>query len=181
MLRIALDMDEVVADVMPKFLDLFEQYNGRKPSPEELAGRKIYELPGGKQVRQHIYDKGFFLDLPLIPGAKEGVLELSQHYEIFFVTAAQEFRNSLEDKYDWLLQHFPFVDWRHFVFCGDKSVIQTDYLLDDHAFNLRTFSGKGLLFMAYHKLNETDFTRLNNWSEVLSFFENERAVKSASF
>ena len=174
MKRIAIDMDEVVADVLPKFLNLFEQINGRRPAEEEHRGKKLYQLPGGENLREALYHKGFFADLSLLQGAQEGVNTLlSQGYEIFFVTAAQEFRNSLEDKYDWLLQHFPAISWKNFVFCGDKSIIQADYLIDDHAFNLRTFSGKGLLFTAPHNIHETEFTRVNDWGEVLAFFAQE--------
>lgn len=181
MKRIAVDMDEVVADVLPKFLTLFEQINGRRPSEEEYNGKKLYALPGGEHLREALFHKGFFADLDLIPGAQEGIQSLlDDGYEIFFVTAAQEFRNSLEDKYDWLLQFFPNVPWRNFVFCGDKSIIGTDYLIDDHAFNLRTFSGKGLLFTAPHNLSETEFTRVNNWSEVLAFFEQEKLSHAAN-
>lgn len=180
MKRIAVDMDEVVADVLPKFLTLFEQINGRRLSEEEYTGRKIYTIPGGENLREMLFEKGFFADLPLISGAQEGIQSLlNDGYEIFFVTAAQEFRNSLEDKYDWLLQYFPNISWRNFVFCGDKSIIGTDYLIDDHAFNLRTFKGKGLLFTAPHNVDETEFTRVNNWAEVLTFFEHEKTAHAA--
>jgi 5'(3')-deoxyribonucleotidase len=169
-----------VADILPKFLTLFEQTNGRRPAEEEHRGRKLYHLPGGENLRQALYQKGFFADLPLMPGAEEGIQSLlTQGYEIFFVTAAQEFRNSLEDKYDWLLRHFPSITWKNFVFCGDKSIIRADYLIDDHAFNLRTFSGKGLLFSAPHNHNETEFTRVDNWQEVLTFFDQEKQANGA--
>lgn len=175
MKRIAVDMDEVVADVLPKFLSLFEQINGRRPPEEEYLGKKLYSLPGGENLREALFQKGFFADLALMPGAQEGIQTLlDDGYEIFFVTAAQEFRNSLEDKYDWLLEFFPNIPWRNFVFCGDKSIICADYLIDDHAFNLRTFRGKGLLFSAPHNLHETEFTRVNDWAEVLAFFEQEK-------
>ena len=152
--------------------------DGLLQRPEHL---EFHALPGGEHLREALFHKGFFADLDLIPGAQEGIQSLlDDGYEIFFVTAAQEFRNSLEDKYDWLLQYFPNVPWRNFVFCGDKSIIGTDYLIDDHAFNLRTFSGKGLLFTAPHNLSETEFTRVNNWSEVLAFFEQEKLSHAAN-
>lgn len=181
MKRIAVDMDEVVADVLPKFLTLFETINGHRPVEEDYRGKKLYQLPGGENLREALYHKGFFADLPLMPGAQEGIQTLlDQGNEIFFVTAAQEFRNSLEDKYDWLLQYFPNISWKNFVFCGDKSIISADYLIDDHAFNLRTFSGKGLLFSAPHNLHETEFTRVNDWPEVLAFFEQENQANGAN-
>ena len=166
-------MDEVIADVLPKFLDLFEAKFGRRPTKEEYWGRKIYQLEGGNDLRDAIFGKGFFLDLPVIAGSQEGVKWLMQHYDVYISTAAMEFRNSFEDKYDWLQQHFPFIPWKQVIFLGDKSILGADYMIDDHAFNLETFSGKGVLFTAYHNIHETRFTRANNWDEVIQYFEEE--------
>lgn len=173
--RIALDMDEVIADVAPKFLDLYEQAYGIRLQREDYWGRKIYHINGAVELRDRLFEKGFFRDLPVMPHSQEVVQELQSHYEIFIVTAAMEFRNSFEDKYDWLREHFPFLPWRNVVFCGDKSIIRADYLIDDHPHNLATFSGKALLYTASHNLDEKRFTRLNNWLEVRDFFRAARA------
>jgi 5'(3')-deoxyribonucleotidase len=173
MKRIAIDMDEVIADVIPRFLDLYEQEFGIRLQPEQYLGKKIYQLNGANHIRKFLFDKGFFADLPVIPDSQEVIQELMERYEVFITTAAMEFRASLEDKYDWLQQHFPFIHWKNFVFCGDKSVIRADYMIDDHAFNLRTFNGKGLLYTAAHNIHETAFIRVNNWQEVRTFFQQE--------
>lgn len=172
--RIAIDMDEVIADIMPKYLGIYEQRYQRLLTKEEYWGKKIYQIPGAENLRELLFEKGFFADLQVIPGSQEGIRELMEYYDVFIVTAAQEFRTSLEDKYDWLQRHFSFIPWKNFVFCGDKSIIQADYMLDDHAFNLRTFQGKGLLYTAPHNIHETAFTRLNNWEEVMAYFRQER-------
>ncbi|HMQ89055.1 MAG TPA: 5'(3')-deoxyribonucleotidase, partial [Flavilitoribacter sp.] len=70
----------------------------------------------------------------------------------------------------WLADHFPFIHWKNIVFCGDKSIIKADYMIDDHVKNLLNFDGKGLLFTASHNAEETRFTRVNNWREVEGFF-----------
>ncbi|MBK7335544.1 MAG: 5'(3')-deoxyribonucleotidase [Saprospirales bacterium] len=171
--RIALDMDEVMADVVPAFLDLYESQLGQRPEKKDYWGKKIYKLPGAMQVRESLFDRGFFADLPLMEGCSEGVEWLHEHYDLFIVSAAMEFRNSLEDKFDWLQRHFPFLSWKNFVFCGDKSIIQADYMIDDHPFNLAAFKGKGLLFTASHNIDEHRFERVNNWAEVRVFFERE--------
>ncbi|MEM1217812.1 MAG: 5'(3')-deoxyribonucleotidase [Bacteroidota bacterium] len=174
MLRIAIDMDEVIADVLPKFQDLYFQKFGVEINPDDHYGKKIYQLPGALEIRNELYKPGFFADLPVIEGAQEGIRALQEHYEIYIVTAASEFRHSLGDKHDWLQEHFPSIHWKNMIFCGDKSIIRTDYMIDDHAFNLETFQGKGLLFTAHHNVEEKRFTRLNNWAEVTEFFRKER-------
>ncbi len=172
---IALDMDEVIANVLSKFLRIYEKEFGRRPEREEYWGKKLYKVHGAEMLRENLFKKGFFANLEPMEGSVEGVQELMKHYDVFIVTAAQEFMNSLEDKYQWLQQHFPFVSWKNFVFCGDKSIIRADYMIDDHVFNLENFQGKGLLFTASHNIGEDRFTRVNNWKEVLDFFEEERA------
>jgi len=168
-------MDEVLADVRPKFLDLFEATHGRRLNEAEYRGKKIYQVDGAAAIRDRLFERGFFADLPLVEGCREALLKLHGEYELFIVTAAMEFRASLEDKYDWLQKHLPFIPWSHYVFCGDKSIVAADYMIDDHPHNLRDFRGKGLLFTASHNVYETEFTRVNNWQDVLDFFERERS------
>ncbi|MBK7408601.1 MAG: 5'(3')-deoxyribonucleotidase [Saprospirales bacterium] len=172
-MRIALDMDEVIADVLPAFLDLYATHFGVRLEKEDYWGEKIYRLPGASIIRESLWEKGFFADLPVVEGSQEVVRWLTEHYDVFIVTAAMEFRNSLEDKFDWMQRHFPFLHWKNFVFCGDKSIVQADYMIDDHPFNLEAFHGKGLLFTASHNVSEQRFERVNNWNEVRVFFEEE--------
>jgi 5'-nucleotidase len=175
--RIAIDMDEVIADVVPKFIDIFEDHYGWRPKKEDYYGKKLYHMPEALALRNVLFEKGFFRDLPVMPGAQETLRELMDSYEIYIVTAAMEFRNSFEDKYDWLLEHFPFLDWKKFVFCGYKHIIRADYLIDDHPHNLETFEGKPLIFTASHNINEDRFERLNNWEEARQFFIQEAIQK----
>jgi 5'(3')-deoxyribonucleotidase len=171
--RIAVDMDEVIAEVEPKLKALYEAHTGKPLPTEDYRGKKIYSLPGVQQLRQKLFEPGFFADLPVMPGSQEQLKWLQQHYDIYIVTAAAEFRNSLAEKHAWLEAHFPFIHWKQMVFCGDKSIIKADYMIDDHPHNLETFQGKGLLFTAYHNVDEGRFERVNNWREVRAFFERE--------
>jgi 5'-nucleotidase len=91
---------------------------------------------------------------------------MNKKYEVYIVSAATEFPNSLTDKYYWLEDHFPFFSWKQMVFCGDKSMIQADFMIDDHAKHLQYFRGKPFIFTAPHNLNEQRFERLNNWKEA---------------
>ncbi|MCL4160514.1 UNVERIFIED_CONTAM: hypothetical protein GTU68_047189 [Idotea baltica] len=168
-------MDEVIADIQPKFIQLYEREFGKRLTKEDLYGKKVYYFEGARYIREFLFEKGFFRDLPVIADSQEVVQELIQHYDVFITTAAMEFRNCFEDKYDWMHEFFPFINWKNIVFCGDKSIIRADYMIDDHASNLRSFQGKGLLFTASHNVDETEFTRLNNWLEVRDFFRAERA------
>jgi 5'-nucleotidase len=77
-----------------------------------------------------------------------------------------EFPNSFLDKYQWLERHFSFIPWRNYVFCGDKSILNADYLIDDNAYNFDGFRGEGLLFDAPHNALETRYRRVHGWQEI---------------
>lgn len=166
-------MDEVIADTYAKFTQLYAQEFGRIPLPAEYHGKKIYELPGAQNLRKKMYESGFFRDLPVMEDAVEVVAELQENYDVWITTAATEFRNCIIDKYDWLGEHFPFVPWKNFVFCGDKSILRGEYMIDDKAKNLAPFPGKKILFTASHNVNETKFIRVDNWLELRDYFRNE--------
>ncbi len=173
--RIALDMDEVIADVEPKFLDLYERAFGHRPDKSAYWGKKLYQIEGAATIRQSLHEKGFFADLPVIEDSQEVVRELSEYFDFYITTAAMEFRYSFEDKYDWLQKYFPFIHWKQIVFLGDKSIIRADYMIDDNTFNLDTFVGEKLLYTAYHNVNETRYRRVNNWQEIRAYFQEELA------
>ncbi|MES2457661.1 MAG: 5'(3')-deoxyribonucleotidase [Bacteroidota bacterium] len=168
-MRIAIDMDEVLADPIHKFIQLYNRDYG---VPLDLVldpGNEFYQhVPEhvNNKWYDYINEEGFFRDLPLIPGSVEALKKLQEHHEIYIVSAAMEFRNSLVDKYDWLAEHFPFITWRNILFCGDK-IVNVDVMIDDRAKNFVGFEGRKLLFTSPHNLLLTEYERVNNWQEVL--------------
>ena len=167
--RIAIDMDDVLADTHAKFVQLYVAGETPRYTPTELGDQSLQELFAEHEfstLMQRVHEPGFFADIPVKAGAQEAVTQLSERYDIFVATAAMEFPNSLREKYDWLGEYFPMIPWKHYIFMGDKSVLNTAYLIDDMPRNLRTFQGKGLLFTALHNRYETDYQRVNSWQEV---------------
>lgn len=169
--RIAIDMDEVIADAVTKHLQLFNRDFGENLKPEDLHGKKISEIRPHqiKEIRAYFDDETFFGDLAVIEDSQEVIQELHKHYEIFITTAAMEVPTSFNAKYKWLKKHFPFLSDLNFVFCGDKSIIHADYLIDDNAKHFKRFVGQGLLFTAPHNIHVTGYTRVNNWQEVRAY------------
>lgn len=92
--------------------------------------------------------------------------QLNKKYELFIVSAAMEFPQSLNEKLEWLKEHFPFFTWKQLVFCGSKAVVHGDYMIDDLVHNLERFNGEKFIFTAPHNIHLNHFKRLNNWREV---------------
>src|SRR5690348_12916899 len=148
---IAVDMDGVMADVETQFISWIQKEKGIKLQVADLNGsNEKIDLPVRSMIRKFVYTPGFFRTLPLMPGVVEAIQALMEHFEVYIVSAAMEFPQSLKEKYEWLQEHFPFIGWQNIVFCGDKSIINTDYMIDDHCRNLDGCKGKTLLFHAYH-------------------------------
>lgn len=170
-ISIAVDMDGVLADTETHFIQYYETESGEKVKRDSLLGiPENIAFPDKTAVRRYVHTPGFFRTLPLIPGGVVALKKLMEDFDIFIVSAAMEFPLSLFEKKQWLEEHFPFISWTNIVFCGDKSVIKTDYLIDDHIKNLDNFSGIPLLFSASHNVNVHHHQRLNNWEEILAYF-----------
>jgi 5'-nucleotidase len=170
-ITIAVDMDGVLADTETHFIQYYEKESGEKVNRHSLLGvPESIAFPDKTAVRRYVHTPGFFRTLPLIKGGVSAIEKLMEDFEVFIVSAAMEFPLSLFEKKQWLEEHFPFISWRNIVFCGDKSIIKTDYLIDDHIKNLDNFSGKPLLFSASHNVHVNHHKRLNNWEEILAFF-----------
>lgn len=173
--RIAIDMDDVMAATAKKILSLYnttfeknvKEEDFRKFSFHELIEQEKYQV-----IREEIFKVGFFRDIEVMPDAVEVVKALHDKYEVFIVSAATEFPNSLKEKLDWLNEHFPFISWKNTVFCGDKSIVTADFMIDDHEKNLKTFKGKPILFDAIHNQKVTVYQRFMNWKEISAFLLN---------
>lgn len=172
MKRIAIDMDDVIADAAGRFIEYAQLRLGKTIAPVDLHNRTWAEVAGVQPdiVRAWLFEEGFFRGMKVIADSQEVIKKLSEKYEIFIVSAATEFPNSLKEKLEWLNEHFPFISWTHTVFCGHKYMIQTDYLIDDHEKNLIRFPGKPILFTAGHNLHLDQYTRLNSWKEAEKMF-----------
>lgn len=174
MKRIAIDMDDVMADTTIKIIQTINKITHSTYTYEALMSddtklkQKFYEVY--LQNNSFLWEPGFFIDLPVKEGAIEVIKELTESYEIFIVSAATEFPKSLNEKLDWMKNHFPFITWHNIVFCGHKYMIQADYLIDDHERNLATFIGTPILFSAPHNLHLNNYERVMSWSDIKNKF-----------
>ncbi len=171
--RICVDMDEVMADAVAEHLLRYNRdYNGNL-TKEDLRGKRFWQVVPERHhavLDDYLRAEDFFEDLDVMPDAPRVLAEMQRHYEIFIASAAMEVPTSFTAKYKWLGEHFPFIQAQHIVFCGDKSVIRADYLIDDNPRQLRRFQGEGILYSAHHNLDVTGFRRVDGWLDVEKMF-----------
>lgn len=177
-LRIAVDMDEVIADSFSKHLSLYNQQVGANLTREVVAKKGLGAvIPHDRrdQFAAIPHGEGFFNDLDVIEGSQEALLELSRHHDIFIASAAMDVPTSFDAKYKWLQKHFAFIPTSRIVFCGDKNIVDADILVDDRSRHFADFRGTGILFTAAHNAGESAELRANNWNDVLRILQGERS------
>lgn len=168
-MTIFVDMDEVIADTYGAHIEIYNAAFGDRLTIENCFGSEVWQkVPKEHQqrVREHAMQRGFFRDLKPIADSQKIVQELSKKYEVYIASAAMQFPNSLEEKSDWLDEHFPFIPWKKRILCGDKHILSGDVLIDDRSYNLERFDGRTLLFTSPHNINTSGFERVNTWLDV---------------
>lgn len=174
--RLAIDMDEVIADAHSAHVAWLRATYGYEFRAEEFDGAVLNELirPEHARAMDHMLHKGhIFRDYVVMPGSQVAVKRLMGRFDVFIATAAMEYPASCEAKFAWLREHFPFVSPLKIVFCGDKSILATDYLVDDNERHFARFSGKGVLFSAPHNRRASWPTVVRGWDETVEYLEGQ--------
>ncbi|MCE5012344.1 5'(3')-deoxyribonucleotidase [Staphylococcus warneri] len=174
--KIAIDMDEVLADTLGAIIDGVNERANLGITVESLNGQKLkHVIPEHDGlVTEILREPGFFRHLKVMPNAQEVVEKLNEHYDVYIATAAMDVPTSFHDKYEWLLEHFPFLDPQHFVFCGRKNIINANYLIDDNPRQLAIFEGESIMYTAVHNMNHHEYKRVNGWKDVEALFLNDK-------
>ena len=166
MKRIAIDMDNVIADITTAFLDSHEQETRIRLIPDDINGK--LESEAFPNVMNWVNTEGYFRNLLVMPDSQRVIKKLMEQYEVFIVSAATQFPRSLYDKMMWMEEHFPFIGWEHICLCGFKTIVKADILIDDHFKNLDYFEGETFLFTATHNVLAENgrHKRVNSWLEI---------------
>ena len=173
--RIAIDMDEVLADTLGAVVKAVNERADLNIKMESLNGKKLKHMIPEHEglVLDILKEPGFFRNLDVMPHAQEVVKQLNEHYDIYIATAAMDVPTSFHDKYEWLLEFFPFLDPQHFVFCGRKDIVHADYLIDDNPKQLESFNNHSIMYAADHNIDIDKWPKVQNWKEVEAYFFGE--------
>jgi len=83
-MKIGIDYDDVLVDTFPSFIDFHNHRHGTNFRIEDITSYFIWEVGIGRTKEEAInffrefYDSLEFDEMPLVEGAREGVLELSR-------------------------------------------------------------------------------------------------------
>ncbi|WP_332649392.1 5' nucleotidase, NT5C type [Lysinibacillus sp. 54212] len=170
---IAIDMDQVLANSYRKMVVTYNEVSGENLTEDQfLEGtKKDLDPSKARQFFEKLNEPSFFRDFEVLDEDSIRVVkELNEHFDVYIATAAMEVPGSFTAKYDWLQEHFPFLNPQHFVFCGNKAVIHTDYLIDDNPRQLNAFKGQGILYSMPYNEHVEGFVRMHNWKQIGEYF-----------
>jgi 5'(3')-deoxyribonucleotidase/uncharacterized protein with PQ loop repeat len=182
-LRLAVDMDEVIADTLTRHLEWYRRATGENLSPELIAEIGLDAAIPAKyrELFENIpHQDGFFDDLGVIRNSQRALRLLDSSFDVFITSAAMEVPSSFDAKFKWLQKHFPFVPPSRIVFCGDKEIVNADYLIDDRSRHFAHFRGTGILFTAPHNTRERARVRADNWDDVLAILPKQRVQRQGT-
>lgn len=165
---IAVDVDGVVADMFPVWL---ERYHRDHPDvPYSLA-----DVYGDRAKRDLVFlsylnDPTLYDGVSPIPGALEAIQELrAKGHRVVFVTSCV--KGMVDGKWNWLQRHgfLPAGDFQadDLVIVHDKSLIRASALIDDLPKNVSRWGNRGILFTQPWNVDSTHMPRVAGWPEVI--------------
>lgn len=178
--KLIVDMDDVITE--KGFIRMINEFLKTNYTQEDAESYYINDLIPKDRMDEWVkfYSKKNVYDYAnIVEGAKETLERLNEKYDLYIATA-YVFRDApkvsgktLNDKYNFLIKNFPFIDPHKFIFISNKELLEADIRIDDSPKKLIGEARLKLLFTAYHnknmteeELKENNFIRVNGWKEV---------------
>lgn len=165
-LTIALDVDDVIADLVTEWVRLYNLDHDDDLVLDDIQHWNIanYVKPEvGQKIFDYLLTPGLYDNVQEIPGALTGVETLrNAGFSIVFATASYS-----ESKLEWLYQHRLLQSRDEIIFLSDKSLVRADIIVDDRYETIQKFPGHAILFSRPWNYTANWSWRANNWNDVI--------------
>ena len=177
-MRIALDIDGVLADQVGAVLKRIERDYGQKYLKSDV-NRAHWTFQGidiWTEISRLLHDPEYVMAVPVIDGAKAALSRLVDQ-ELCVVTARRPETETATKK--WLSRHFPCLKEYYYAKVGAKHTISSRTLIDDFDLNIVEFvksdpDKRGILFEQPWSRNGVGIEKYtdqvyfcNGWNSVL--------------
>jgi len=183
---ILIDVDDVVCEnhfhrLVNEFLakngkPIFKTLDGLLPNYEEL----IFKTPEEQKAFDDFYlSHDSYEGLNPIEGSVDVIKRLGKLHDVFFVTSCvhghrqKEFARQYVDKFNWLMDNFPFIPPNHIIATNVKRIFKADSIIDDRIKHLTGEYKTKILFSSFHNKNITQeelekagAVRADNWKQI---------------
>jgi len=193
---IALDMDGIIVDMLPAWVEALNQRVGTTYSMADVTSWDFGAWP--EDIRSTMWEilneDHFLLDMPPIEGAVEAVREIHEAgAKVIVVTApVTQSKTAVWDKQQWLEKHLPFLGRTkdYAIYAHAKHMVRDDSCLwsvfvddrDKNLVNAVTLGGYTMATGLRYKYNEhveelgEPISLFDDWSEMKEFILRELAL-----
>ena len=192
MKKILIDVDYVICD--SGFLHLLNTYLNTNYSLDDFSSSYMEEDVIKSQKEKfafydYIKDKNHYKYATIFDNAKEVLEKLNSKFDLYICSSCAIDISGLKEasglffknKYDFLINNFPFLNINKIIFTGSKNIFNADVQIDDKISHLQNNIPLKLLFTAFHNKNITDeelkkqnIIRVNNWKEIEDILLNKQ-------
>ena len=161
-------MDDVIVDTLEYTIACLNEVNVFVDRTM-LAGKFLEDILSNEEIELMHRITGtanFFKNIPIKKDCYDVLKKMNIRHDIRVVSCAFVFPKSMNSKFEWLRKNLDFVDAKQIIFCGSKSDLTGDVLIDDIAENLNNFKGEKYLFSAPHNFGVDRYKRLNSWADI---------------
>ena len=183
MKKIFIDVDDVICD--NGFMFLVNDFLGSNYTLDDVKTYYVEEelMTESQKLAFYKYleDKNPYEHNFIFDGAKEVLKRLNEKYEVYICSSCAIDIPGLKEasglfyknKYDFLIENFPFLDVNKFVFTGSKNIFKCDVQIDDRLSHLKGDAEIKLMYDAYHKreyddevLESRGIKRVKSWIDI---------------
>lgn len=172
--RFLVDVDDVLADLRPKVLQIVNEVSGVEHTPDDFTGWDYFSVLDSAQKKQAfevMSTTGFCRSLQVLPGAKEAICELQSLVKVLAVT--WPFHVSwFNERYDWLEQEVG-IPRGDVILASAKYAVAGQWFLDDNLDNVLSWRegnpGMDPMLWSTRATRDLgyDHLRVHSWDEVV--------------
>jgi 5'(3')-deoxyribonucleotidase len=176
-MRIYLDMDGVLVDLMAGWMPYLNEVSGKDVKIEDVnmwGIESVYDIPF-VVARKPLDEPGFWEGLPPYHGAVNFVETLEEMgHDVYIASTPFPSWVCMWGKRMWVEEHLTFLPPTRLCLIHDKHLLRGDMLVDDKPENLVAFQGLRVLFNQPWNQNlstgiiEAWFTRVSTYSDILA-------------
>lgn len=183
-MRIFVDMDDILVNLLNEWLIHLNNYKGVKPKTEKDIDawnmKNHYPTLTDNQLYGCLSDVEFWKRVQPVDSAYKYLKLLKEEgHEIYVATSSYPLSFWCKTEYC-LFKHFDFLSLKDVICINNKSLLKGDVLFDDYHENLRNFKGvKVLRDKPYNRNCDEDcfHFRINTWEEFYEIIQELKKVE----
>jgi 5'-nucleotidase len=167
---IGLDVDDVVCNLVDYWLQVYNLEYDDWVSETDIKSWTINKyVKCGDKIYDYLKYPSLYDGVRPVEDAGLGIRCLRElGFRIVFITASTP--EQAGRKYKWLCDYGMIEHRREYIEALDKSLIKTDYLIDDNPENVIGASGRGIIFTREWNKFLEDYSRVDNWIDIIKYF-----------